>query len=222
MVAGEHESFPWPLEGLLGQLSVSPRPSSPRRRGAGSRMSDRTRRRRDPIVGWRIRQWLGPSSRVRWPLSIPIPSATNSPRVVGRAITAIRLWGIFIVEEKWLTVGFSDSSKLSCVTIISLLLAIRQSMYVQHDLQHWSLSTFPKEENLRNKRKPTRQVYLPSAPTFGLSSSCWWSHLSLVCDPFRIYDRGSTFPLFCFWKTGFLNPQIVGMPILISKKKDVL
>ena len=30
--------------------------------------------------------------------------------------------------------------------------------------------TFPKEENLGNKRKPTHQVYLPAVPTFGLST----------------------------------------------------
>ena len=38
---------------------------------------------------------------------------------------------------------------------------------VQHDLQHGSLITFPKEENLGNKRKPMHRVYLPSVPTFG-------------------------------------------------------
>ena len=37
---------------------------------------------------------------------------------------------------------------------------------VQHDLQHGSLITFPKEENLGNKKKPMHQVYLPSVPTF--------------------------------------------------------
>ena len=32
---------------------------------------------------------------------------------------------------------------------------------VQHDLEHWSLITFPKKENLGNKkRKPMHQVYL--------------------------------------------------------------
>ena len=46
-----------------------------------------------------------------------------------------------------------------CSIIISLL-AIRQC--AQHDLQHGSLITFPKEENLGNKRKPMHRVYLPS------------------------------------------------------------
>ena len=33
-------------------------------------------------------------------------------------------------------------------------------------LQHGSLITFPKEENLGNTRKPIHQVYLPSVPTY--------------------------------------------------------
>ena len=32
------------------------------------------------------------------------------------------------------------------------------------------------------------------------------------------YYRGRTFPLICFWMTGFLDLQIVDMSILIPKK----
>ena len=58
-----------------------------------------------------------------------------------------------------------DHSQLFFIAIIiSLLLP---SDNVQHHLQDGSLSTFPKEENLGNNRKPMHQVYLPSVPTFG-------------------------------------------------------
>ena len=52
---------------------------------------------------------------------------------------------------------------------LSLLLFLLPSDNVQHDLQHGSLITFPKKENLGNRREPMHQVYLPSVPTFGLS-----------------------------------------------------
>ena len=53
---------------------------------------------------------------------------------------------------------------------ICLLLFLLPSDNVQHDLQRGSLITFPKEENLGNNRKPMHQVYLPSVPTFTLST----------------------------------------------------
>ena len=61
--------------------------------------------------------------------------------------------------------------------LLILWLFLLPSDNVQHDLQHGPLITFPKEEHLRNKRKPMHQVYLPSVPTFGLST------LFAVCAP---------------------------------------
>ena len=55
-------------------------------------------------------------------------------------------------------------------TRLILLLFLLPSDDVQHDLQHGSLTTFPKEENLGNKRKPMHHVYSFSVPTFGLST----------------------------------------------------
>ena len=46
------------------------------------------------------------------------------------------------------------------IRICSGILFLLPSDNVQHDLQHGSLITFPKEESLRNKRKPMHQVYL--------------------------------------------------------------
>ena len=58
-----------------------------------------------------------------------------------------------------MVVGF-DLSDLGG-SVVPLLLFLLPSDNVQYDLQHGSLITFPKEENLRNKRKPMHQVYLP-------------------------------------------------------------
>ena len=52
-----------------------------------------------------------------------------------------------------------------------LILFFLPSDNVQYDLQHRSLITFPKEENLGNKRKPLHQVYLPFVPTLLLIDS---------------------------------------------------
>ena len=61
--------------------------------------------------------------------------------------------------------------------LLLLLFILRSDNDVQHELQHWSLLTFPKEENLGNKRKPTHQVYLPSSvPTFKI-----WLVYSICC-----------------------------------------
>ena len=69
---------------------------------------------------------------------------------------------------------FIDAASASSVgsrwRIILLLLFLLPSDNVQHDLQHGSLITFPKEENLGNKRTPMHLVYLPSVPTFSLST----------------------------------------------------
>ena len=52
-----------------------------------------------------------------------------------------------------------------------MLLSLLPSDNVQHDLQHGLLITFPKEENLGNKRKThAPNLPLPSVPTFGLST----------------------------------------------------
>ena len=49
-----------------------------------------------------------------------------------------------------------------------ILVFLLPSDNVQHDHQPGSLITFPKEENLGNKRKSMHQVSLPSVPTSGL------------------------------------------------------
>ena len=65
--------------------------------------------------------------------------------------------------------------------LISILLFLLPSDNVQHDIQHSSLITFPKEENLGSKRKPTHQVYLPSSvPTFGTSTPLAVLYLTFV------------------------------------------
>ena len=60
-----------------------------------------------------------------------------------------------------------------------LLFLLPSTDNVQHDLQHGSLITFPKEENLGNKKKRMHQLYLPSVPTFSLSTIFFLLYLLL-------------------------------------------
>ena len=84
-------------------------------------------------------------------------------------------------------------------TFYQVFFFLLPSDYVQHDLQHGSFITFPKKENLRNKkRKPMHQVYLPSVLLY-----CYlWSRVvtaqpfnptgGSMCTTYTLYERDHT------------------------------
>ena len=77
-------------------------------------------------------------------------------------------------------------------TCNTLLLFLLPSDNIQHDLQHGSLINPPKEQNLGNKRKSMHQAYLPSVPTFGLSTLFAVFTPSFIILPTPVYIHVSS------------------------------
>ena len=70
-----------------------------------------------------------------------------------------------------------------------------------------SVPTYIPETKTRLRiHEPKSQIPgAPGAPT-GASEEAERPQYNRISDPF--YDRGITFPLFCFWKKGFFDPNV--------------